>query len=85
MTKTKTDSILSTIALILAVVSIVNFQKVLIIVQLIIAVIILGYSIYKIIIKDVKVPMLVFSAVGVINSILWIIFEYGVYDSLIKG
>ena len=85
MKKTKTDSILSTIALILAVVSIVNFQKVLIIVQLIIAVIILGYSIYKIIIKDVKVPMLVFSAVGVINSILWIIFEYGVYDSLIKG
>ena len=85
MTKTKTDSILSTIALILAVVSIVNFQKVLIIVQLIIAVIILGYSIYKIIIKDAKVPMLVFSAVGVINSILWIIFEYGVYDSLIKG
>lgn len=85
MTKTKTDSILSTIALIIAVVSIVNFQKVLIIVQLIIAVIILGYSIYKIIIKDAKVPMLVFSAVGVINSILWIIFEYGVYDSLIKG
>lgn len=85
MTKTKTDSILSTIALILAVVSIVNFQKVLIIFQLIIATIILGYSIYKIIIKDVKVPMLVFSAVGVINSILWIIFEYGVYDSLIKG
>ena len=80
----KTDSIISLISLILAVVSIVNFQKALLIIQLLIGVLILIYSIIKLKEKENKIPQLVFSVVTIINSIMWILFVYGIYEKMVS-
>lgn len=80
----KSDSIISLISLILAVVSIVNFQKALLIIQLLIGVLILIYSIIKLKEKENKIPQLVFSIVTIINSIMWILFVYGIYEKMVS-
>lgn len=80
----KSDSIISILSLILAVVSIVNFQKVLLIIQLLIGVLILIYSIIKLKEKENKVPQLVFSIVTIINSVMWILFVYGIYEKMVS-
>ena len=80
----KTASIISLISLILAVVSIVNFQKALLIIQLLIGVLILIYSIIKLKEKENKIPQLVFSVVTIINSIMWILFVYGIYEKMVS-
>ena len=80
----KSDSIISILSLILAVVSIVNFQKVLLIIQLLIGVLILIYSIIKLNEKENKVPQLVFSIVTIINSVMWILFVYGIYEKMVS-
>lgn len=84
MNDKKIDSVLSLISLVLAVLSIVNFEKTLLIMCLIIGLLIFGYSIFKIIKKEPKIPMLVFSFVSIINTILWIIFIYGLYDKMVS-
>ena len=80
----KSDSIISLISLILAVVSIVNFQKALLIIQLLIGVLILIYSIIKLKEKENKIPQLVFSVVTIINSVMWILFVYGIYEKMVS-
>ena len=78
------DKLINQVALICCIISLLSFVKVLTIILLIVSIVLLAAIIvYGIKRKKLNYFGIVLSSVSIINSVLWLIFIFNIYDKLV--